>query len=320
MIARLCAAFDAEARRKGLDVAVAVALAYLAATTTGLPERLWAVMTALIVMRPTAESTLVAGLNRALGTAVGALFGLAGVAFSSRGWTADLGDLAIVALLAYASGAANVLRAAPIGALIVLSAAGAGGQFATGLATLRLLQVVLGAVVAVAVGVVTARTRGEARARAGCARLVRGLSRLLAAAAAAPSTAKAPPIDATEAALTRLGGLASDADRVALWLRRGSSSHAGAGALVASTRRLAQDVQVLSRLIAAAARRNPDGAAGNVAAAAMRSLDRAALALERGAAGDGGENAVEPGALAAPLRLLQGDADRLVMLAGAPHS
>jgi uncharacterized membrane protein YccC len=319
MIARLSAAFDAEARRKGLDVAIAVALAYLAAVATGLPERLWAVMTALIVMRPTVESTLVAGLNRALGTAVGALFGLAGVVFSSRGWTANLGGLAIVLVLAYASGAANGLRAAPIGALIVLSATGAGGQFATRLATLRLLQVALGAVVAVAVGVATARTRGQARTRAGCARLVRGMSRRLAA-AAAPSAAKSSPIDASEAALTRLGGLASDADRVALWWRRGGSSHAGAGALVVSTRRLAQDVGVLSRLIASAAWRNPDGAASNVATAAMRSLDRAALALERGAAGDGDESAVEAGALVAPLRLLQADAGRLVTLAGAPHS
>jgi hypothetical protein len=87
-----------------------------------------------------------------------------------------------------------------------------------------------------------------------------------------------------------------------------------------STRRLAQDVGVLSRLIASAAWRNPDGAASNVATAAMRSLDRAALALERGAAGDGDESAVEAGALIAPLRLLQADAGRLVTLAGAPHS
>ncbi len=319
MIARLCAAFDAETRRRALAIGTAIALAYASAAATGLPERLWAVMTALIVMRPTVESTLVAGLNRALGTAVGALLGLAGVALFSRGWSANLGGLAIVVSLGYASAAANGLRAAPIGALIVLSAMGDGGHLATGVATLRLAQVGLGGAVATLVGFAMVKTRGEARMRSGCARLVRGMARRLAAAADASRAPTAPaPIDATEAALTRLGGLASDADRFGRWPRRPPTAGEGASALVASTRRVAQDVGVLSRLIAAS-RRDPDNAARLAASAAAHSLGRAAVALECGAPDGGDEQAVGVGALASPLELLQTDVGRLIATACAAH-
>ena len=161
-------------------MALGVLVAFAAAAATGLPERFWAVMTALIVMRSAAESTLAAGLDRAVSTALGAICGILGVWLIQLGGDAIAISLAIVALLAFASGMAPALRGAPIGALIVLSSASIAEHAGVGVAVLRLAQVIVGVAAAMAVAVLLAKWRSEHRLRLGCARLLRSAARRLA--------------------------------------------------------------------------------------------------------------------------------------------
>eukprot|EP01036_Dinobryon_divergens_P010090 gene10090-13509_t len=58
--------------RPGVQLAGAVALAWIVSVALHLPESFWAVMSVLIVMRPSAGSTLDAGWDRVRGTAAGA--------------------------------------------------------------------------------------------------------------------------------------------------------------------------------------------------------------------------------------------------------
>ena len=62
--------------RAGAQLAAAVAIAWGVSHLIGLPESFWAVMSVLIVMRPSAGSTLEAGWDRVRGTFAGALAGL----------------------------------------------------------------------------------------------------------------------------------------------------------------------------------------------------------------------------------------------------
>jgi len=65
--------------RHGWQLLAAVAISYLVSNGLGLPESLWAVMSALIVVRPTTGSSLGVGWDRVRGAGLGAVFALAGV-------------------------------------------------------------------------------------------------------------------------------------------------------------------------------------------------------------------------------------------------
>ena len=122
------------------QLAIAVVVSWSVSAACGLPENLWAVMSALIVLRPTAGSTLGAGWDRVRGTLVGTAVGLAGV-WIGHGTTTIL---AIVAILAFASALVPALRSAPIAALIVLSSAGIPGHSAVDVAELRAVEIAIG--------------------------------------------------------------------------------------------------------------------------------------------------------------------------------
>jgi uncharacterized membrane protein YccC len=304
-------------------MALGVLVAFAAAAATGLPERFWAVMTALIVMRSAAESTLAAGLDRAVSTALGAICGILGVWLIQLGGDAIAISLAIVALLAFASGMAPALRGAPIGALIVLSSASVAEHAGVGVAVLRLAQVIVGVAAAMAVAVLLAKWRSEHRLRLGCARLLRSAARRLADAGAAASSREPRSLSAgaaTQSALNRLTMLADDADRMASLLRRKDSGDRWRQ-LVGSAGRVMQDASFLGRLVAAQARRDRGGSWRQSAQLAGAALRAAADAVESGEMA----NAPEPrdvdlaetgactlaGSLAGPLSLLRQDARAL---------
>ena len=138
------ALFDAEIRRGGAQIAAAVVLAYCVSWAAGLPEQLWAVMSALLVMRSNAASTFDAGLDRVRSTLLGALCGLLGVCAANLGVGAAASTLVVVAALGYLSAAAPSTRGAPVAALIVLSSAALAGHGAPQAAALRVVQILLG--------------------------------------------------------------------------------------------------------------------------------------------------------------------------------
>ena len=118
--------------------------AYGLALALGLPEAMWSVMTALIVLRAPSGRTLHAGRDRLFGTLLGALIALTTVPL--RHWAVP--DPVLVALVLAATSSLALWRrnlaAAPVAAIIVVSA-GMGEHSALAVALLRVAEILLGA-------------------------------------------------------------------------------------------------------------------------------------------------------------------------------
>ena len=269
---------NAENRDNGLQMAAAVVAAYVASLAAGLPEHFWAVMSALIVMRPNMASTFDAG-----STLLGALCGLLGVWVENLGVNALFATLAIVAALAYLSAAIPAMRGAPIAALIVLSAAALIGHSALQVAFLRVLQIIIGVGVAIAISKLSAKYRAADRLHAGCAKILRGAALRLAEAGVQPRPNEAEAAFASETArraLDRLAAIAASADKASRIFRRTETAgdrryHRRIAGL---TGRIFQDVAVFNRIMLADSRQEDGGswreAADVVRAAVAHTADR----------------------------------------------
>lgn len=280
--------FNADRRHHGLQLAAAVLVAYGISALLHLPEHLWAVMTTLIVMRPNSGGTLEAGWDRARGTLIGALAGLAGVWLDHHGANPVATLLLAVAALAFVGAASPALRSAPIAALIVLGAGDLPGHSPLQVALLRMGQILLGVAVAMAVALFTSRYRAGDRFHSGWARLLRRLAAQtrLATEAKGEEEATAAPAGATmRNAIERLVQLAAGADREGRWFRRGRSGAqpefhrrvAGLGA------RIVQDAALLNRVARLLARQPVAAHSGDGAEAAIvaaRATQAAATTLE----------------------------------------
>lgn len=212
-----------ESRRQGLQMTVVVVAAYLASLVAGLPEHVWAVMSALIVARPNVASTLDAAWDRTRSTCLGVACGLTGVGLARLGVGVAVSTLGIVVLLAYVSASLPTLRGAPIAALIVLSSAELTGSAALHVALVRVMQIIIGVVVAVVVSGESSRYRAADRLKTGCARLLR---RAAGQVTEASMHAQSNNVDmervraVTRSALIRLASLARSSDRVSRLVRR----------------------------------------------------------------------------------------------------
>lgn len=272
--------------RAGAQLAAAVALAWVVAVAMRLPESFWAVMSVLIVMRPSAGGTLGAGWERLRGTAAGALCGLAGVYLQHLGAPVHATTLATVILLAFAGAALPGFRSAPVAALLILSASAIPGHSALDVALLRMLQIGIGVGVALAVALVASEYRAGPRFDAGCAALLRGMARRLAVlgsggAAGLPAESEAERVNAAaRAALARLAVLAGSADLEARWRRRGAAVPAAQSCRSKArlAARIFQDAAMLERML----RRTPAGDAAwqDTARAAAAALAAMADALD----------------------------------------
>ena len=157
-----------ESLRYGLRLASAVLLSFVVSALLHLPEGFWAVMSALIVVRPDTGSTLGAGWDRIRGALVGTALGLAGAGLRHVGGAHALAPLVLVTLLAFAAGLSPALRSAPISALIVVTSGGIAGHSAGQVALLRALEIGIGIAAAVLVSLVdSALARHDALSRRG---------------------------------------------------------------------------------------------------------------------------------------------------------
>jgi len=307
--------------RSGAQLAAAVAVAWGIATALHLPESFWAVMSVLIVMRPSAGSTLDAGWDRVRGTAAGALVGLAGVYLHHHGAPVLATTLGLVMLLSFASASVPGMRSAPVAALIILSAGGIPGHSALQVALLRLAQIGIGVGVALVVSTVMSEYHAGMRFDEGCAALLRGIGRRVSASRRPTDAAEIERIQAgTRASLGRLAALAGSADLEARWWRRGGTggSYRDKARLAA---RIFQDATVLDRVLrlAPGAQAEVSQAAGAAGAAIAGMAD--ALAgqstphdlgeLARCAAQASSRHEASNALLAAPLNLLLDDLRRL---------
>ncbi len=343
--------FSRENRHHGLQLAAAVLLSYGLSLLLHLPEQLWAVMSTLIVLRPQTGATLDAGGERLAGTLAGVLCALAGVALQHGGVQALGVTLGVVAALAYASAMAGGLRSAPVAALIVLSGGAIAGHSPWQVAGVRLAQMAVGVAVALAISVLSARYRAGQRLHAGAAALLRRCASLLGPPAGAKPGAlqagkRAGPEGADEVgaalrrAVGRLHWLAASADREGRLLRRApllegarpSARHHQQ--LAGLLRRTVQDVALLARVLVSLPGGAPQPLADQARATGAQALASVALVLEAVARGRavpvpalealyrlaraGVVSTQEPALmLAAPVRLLLADLQRLCHLLGA---
>ena len=137
-------------------------VAYSVSWALSLPEAFWAVMSALIIMRPRTGTTLGEGWNRFKGALTGTLFGLFGVWMHSLGLVTSVTTLVVTAVLAFVAGLAPALRAAPITALIILSSGGIPGHGPWQVAGLRIAEIAIGIAAGLLVSWLTPSARSAA--------------------------------------------------------------------------------------------------------------------------------------------------------------
>jgi len=162
-------------------VGLSATLAYLVASLQHMPETYWPVMSAVIVARGGAKGAGGSATDRLVGTLAGAAVGLAASFLHHFG----LPDWALLFLamapMAFLSADNTAFRAAPMAAMIVLSATASGkmGWFGLGVAGLRVLDVGLGTVVALFVSYVVLPSNAIRSLRKNAAALMMPLANML---------------------------------------------------------------------------------------------------------------------------------------------
>ena len=131
-------------------VGVAATLAYLVGLLLHVHETFWPVLSAVIVARGGAQGAGGSARDRLLGTLAGAAVGLAAATLHNVGVPDWLLLFFSMAPMGFLSADKAAFRAAPMAAMIVLSAASSGksGAEGAGVAILRVLDVGLGSAVA----------------------------------------------------------------------------------------------------------------------------------------------------------------------------
>ena len=112
-----------------LRLAGACALAYAGGTLIGLPERYWALVTAVVITQPMLADTLAAGRDRVTGTLIGALAGFAVLELAEHGsplmplfWIALVALSLLIAMRPY-------LRLSAVTLIVVVLVPGVGAAF-----------------------------------------------------------------------------------------------------------------------------------------------------------------------------------------------
>jgi uncharacterized membrane protein YccC len=159
--------------RHALRVVTAVIAAFAMVRLVGLPQGWWAVITALLVVQTSVGGSLKAALDRLWGTLAGALYGAA-VAITIPHVT-DLGlGLAIAAAilpLAYLAAVNPIFRVAPVTALIVMLPIYDPAANPLVSAIDRIIEIIIGNVVALAVTFAILPTRAHSQLREAAAKV-----------------------------------------------------------------------------------------------------------------------------------------------------
>ncbi|MFO1059379.1 MAG: FUSC family protein [Dongiaceae bacterium] len=148
--------------RLGLRMVAAGVAAYGASLLIGAPQGFWAVVSALLIMQGSVGGTLKAGVDRVIGTVIGAAVGAGGVML--HGAVPELPVVVLLGLALLPTGLAAAIsptfRAAPISAAIVmLSAGGTGWPLDT--ASLRVVEIGVGSLVGMAAALFVLPSRAE---------------------------------------------------------------------------------------------------------------------------------------------------------------
>ena len=163
-------------------VTIVVLVAVWLGRMSGLPlDGLWVVLTAAVVTQMSAGGSVRASVQYMVGTLAGAIYaGLLGITVPHTGQLALTGVIVLaIAPLAFASAVSASFRAAPFSALLVLLIAGQLGEGPAGSALLRIGEVALGAVIAIAVSFLVFPARAHHLAREAAVRILRDMASVL---------------------------------------------------------------------------------------------------------------------------------------------
>jgi uncharacterized membrane protein YccC len=161
---------------------VVALVAFSLGRVSGLPlNGLWVVLTAVVVTQMSAGGSVRASLEYMVGTLAGAIYaGALGVVVPHTSALALAGILVLaIAPLAFGAAVNASFRAAPFSALLVLLIAGQLGEGPAGSALLRIGEVALGAVIAIAVSFLVFPDRARSLALEAAARILREMARIL---------------------------------------------------------------------------------------------------------------------------------------------
>jgi uncharacterized membrane protein YccC len=159
--------------RHALRVVTAVIAAFVVVKLFGLPQGWWAVITALLVVQTSVGGSLKAALDRLWGTIAGALYGAIVAIAIPHVTDVGLGIAIAVAILplAYLAAVNPMFRVAPVTALIVmLPIYGQGGSPLVS-AFDRVIEIIIGNIVALAVTFVILPTRAHSQLREAAAKV-----------------------------------------------------------------------------------------------------------------------------------------------------
>ncbi len=151
---------DTQAFWQTLRIMSACALAYGLAALVGLPDRFWAMVTAIVVTQPALDATLSAGRDRIVGTVLGAVAGLGVIEAGRHDW--PLFGMFWVALvpLAILTALWPNLRLGCVTLVVVVLVPSIGGlSFARPLD--RVLEILLGTLASIMMSVVIAPRQGR---------------------------------------------------------------------------------------------------------------------------------------------------------------
>jgi uncharacterized membrane protein YccC len=153
---------DPAQRRLGLRLAAAGLAAYGAALLIGLPQTFWAVVSALLIMQVSVGGTMKAGIDRVIGTIIGAAVGAAGATLHAA-WPALPSALLLAAVLlptGLAAATSPTFRTAPISATIVVLSTGTAA-WPLGTALARVAEIAVGSLVGIAAALLVLPSRAE---------------------------------------------------------------------------------------------------------------------------------------------------------------
>ena len=168
--------------RYSVRATIVVLASFWLGRAAGLPlNGLWAVLTAVVVTQMSAGGSVRASLEYMVGTLAGAIYaGVLGVVVPHANPLALTGTLVLtIAPLAFAAAINASFRAAPFSALLVLLIAGQLGEGPVGSALLRIGEVALGAVIAIAVSFLAFPERARGLALDAAARILREMAGIL---------------------------------------------------------------------------------------------------------------------------------------------
>ena len=161
--------------RHALRVGVAVAATYGVIKLLALPQGWWAVITALLVVQTSVGGSFKAALDRLWGTIAGALYGaaVAIVIPHTTDWGLAIAIVLAILPLAYLAAVNAAFRVAPVTALIVLLPIYGHADSPLVSAADRILEIIIGNIVALAVTLVILPARAHGQLREAAARVAR---------------------------------------------------------------------------------------------------------------------------------------------------